>query len=644
MKIFYKSIFIVLIGFCFQACDYLDVVPDNVATIDYAFRNRTEAEKFLFTCYNHRPRVGSVDIDPAMNGGDETWQFYPIAGWQFADFVNSNIARGFQNTNDPILNFWDAGHAGSGLWIGIRDCNILLENIEKVPDLSPYEKKRWIAEAKFLKAYYHYYLFRCYGPIPIVDINLPISASIDEVQVYREPVDKIVEYIVDLMAESITDLPEANEIIEGTEAGRIDKLVALSMRAEVLLFAASPLFNGNQDYANLIDNRQVQLFPKEYDAEKWRLAADACKEAIDAAHEQHKALYDLIDPLTVNSPAPFQLEVTYRNAICDRWNKELLWGNTNNDCNNLSRSAQPRIVRLTADILNAITSQWAPTMKMAEMYYSSNGVPITEDKEWLNKSWYEDRFKIRTEPSSGDEKYYVKENSVTAYLHYNREPRFYASIGFDQGIYYGNGYYDFPSTVKYCNFLNFGYSGYQGGSAYSITGYAAKKMHSFKNTVTPNNTSVEYYPFPIMRMANLYLMYAEALNEYSGPSDEIFKYIDLIRERAGLDGVKDSWSQYSSNPNKPNSKEGLREIIHHERTIELAFEGKRFWDLRRWKEINVLNDQPRGWNVTGETPEDFYRVVNVAKQKVNFGVKDYFWPIRESNLSRNTNLIQNYGW
>ncbi len=641
MKIVYKIFIISLV--LFTSCDYLDIVPDNVATIEYAFRNRTQAEKYLYTCYSYRPEVGSPDVDPGMNGADETWQFYPLSG-TFTTWETSKIARDLQSVTDPILNFWDGENSATSLWVGIRDCNIFLENIDEVSDLEEYEKTRWIAEVKFLKAYYHYFLFKCYGPIPIVDENLPISASVDEVQVYREPVDSVVNYIVNLMDEAIEDLPEASEIVEGTEAGRIDKLIAMSMKAEVLLFAASPLFNGNTSYSSMTDNRGVQLFPQEEDDNKWKLAADACKEAIDACNEEGKELYDEVDALAANAPEPFQQEVMFREAICDRWNKELIWGNTNNDCNLISTSAQARILRMSAETLNDINSQWAPTLKMVEKFYSSNGVPIDEDTEWQNKGWYENRYNLRKEASSGDEIYYVKEGEQTAYLHYNREPRFYASLGFDQGIYFGNGYYDFPDNVKYCNFLNLGYSGYQGGSLYSITGYSAKKMHSFKNAITSTQTSVEYYPFPIMRLANLYLMYAEALNEYSGPSDEIFYYLNLIRERAGLEGVKESWGKYSSNPTKPDTKSGLREIIQQERTIELAFEGKRFWDLRRWKQIDELNDQPKGWNIKGETPEDFYNVTNIAKTPVDFSIKDYFWPIKEEDLSTNTNLIQNYGW
>lgn len=641
MKTLHKIFFALAMILGFGSCNYLDIVPDNVATIDFSFRNRTAAEKYLFTCYSYRPPIGSVNLDPAMNGSDETWLFYGIN----APWPNTRIQRGFQSLTSPILNFWGGENSGKALWRGIRDCNIFLENIDKVLDLPDYEKKRWVAEVKFLKAYYHYYLFKAYGPIPIVDINLPISAGVEEVQVYREPVDKVVKYISDLMKEAAQDLPNADEVVEGIEAGRVDKLAALTMRAEVLLFAASPLFNGNTDYASLIDKNGVALFPQTYDANKWKLAADACKEAIDTCHIQKKSLYNVVDPLVMTAPEAFKLQTTYRQAICDRWNSELIWGSTNYDCTYLSRQAQAKILRLNAELSNQVFTEWAPTIKMVEKYYSQNGVPIEEDVTWQGNSWYDNRYKVRPEVSSGDEIFYVQKDQKTAYLHYNREPRFYASLGFDKGVYFGNGYYAFPSTVKFTDFFNKGVSGRVSSAGnFSITGYSVKKMHSFKNAQTASSTSVEYFPFPILRLADLYLMYAEALNEFSGPNPEIFTYLDLIRARAGLKGVKESWSQYSLKPNKPDTKDGLRQIIHQERTIELAFEGKRFWDIRRWKAIDELNDQPRGWNIAGETTEDFYNIVFVAQVPTRFTVKDYFWPIKEADLTVNKNLIQNYGW
>jgi len=161
-----------------------------------------------------------------------------------------------------------------------------------------------------------------------------------------------------------------------------------------------------------------------------------------------------------------------------------------------------------------------------------------------------------------------------------------------------------------------------------------------------NSSHIEEYPFPMMRLADLYLMYAEALNESAGPSADVYTYLDLIRKRAGLKGVRESWTNYSMNPGKPNTKEGLRQIIQRERNIELSFEGSRFWDLRRWKlAAQELNKNITGWDRTQlkDYPELFYTVNTFYRQRF-IAPRDYFWPIREGNLLINPNLVQNPGW
>ena len=627
------------------SCNYLDIVPDNMATIDYAFRNRTACEKYLYTCYSYRPRHGDFQWDPAIAATDEVWCH------SYINTAGRYIARGMQKVNNPYMNFWSGAKSGGSfvipaLWDGIRDCNIFLENVDKVTDLPSYERDRWIAEVKFLKAYYHFYLFRMYGPIPIMDVNLPVSATPEEVKVYREPVDNVVDYIVNLLDEAAAGLPSNDDLVEGTEAGRVYNLVAKAMKARVLAYAASPLFNGNTDYASLVDNRGVQLFPQTYDPEKWKKAADACLEAIDMAHAQNKRLYTSVDPLLSTQNDTFKLQTTLRQAICDRWNCELIWGSTNNDQYSFVQRCQSRVLRVGAEMGTVVRTEWAPTLNTVEKFYSSHGVPINEDRDWVQNNWYSQRYEIRPEVSSGAEKYYVKEGQKTVNLHYNREPRFYANIGFDRGLYFGNGYNKFPDNVKHCEFCAKEYSGVASASeAFSVTGYGAKKMHSFKDAMTANDYSIEYYPFPIMRMADLYLLYAEALNEYSGPSGEVYKYVDMIRERAGLEGVQASWTKYSISPSKAATKEGLREIIQHEREIELVFEGQHFWDLRRWKRIQDFNEQPKGWNVIqGDTQDLFYTVTSVAQTPVEFSVRDYFWPINEKEISINSNLVQNFDW
>jgi hypothetical protein len=645
-----KYTLLATVGCCLPAsCDYLNVVPDEIPTIEYAFSDRNTAESYLYGCYSFRPPIGRLnesEADPGLTAGDETWQRYLIVeeGEENSTWPGSRIARGEQSAVEPLLDRWHHTYAG------IRQCNIFLEKIGDVYDVESAERRRWISEAKFLKAYYHYVLFKRYGPIPIVDVNLPIDANVEEVQVYREPVDNVVEYIAALLDEAITDLPFPHEVLEGTQAGRADKLVALTLKAELRIFAASDLFNGNTEMASMIDNRGIALFPQKKDPDKWRIAAEACSLAIVSCHDNGKALYSLIDPVTTAENPVFQLQSTLRQIIGDRWNCELIWGDTEYDHGRLARVAGTRLIRFEGGVMQWLSGEWAPTLKAVEQYYSSRGVPIKYDKEWtINNDWYNNRYNIRPEPSAGDEKYLVEEGRNTVYLHFDREPRFYASVAFDKGVYYGTGWYKFniDRNVKYADYLNLGTGGYQAGAAYSATGYSVKKLYGLHAIQEANRVDAGiFFPFPIFRLADLYLMYAEALNEAEGPSNpDVFFYVNKVRRRAGLEDLQYAWDAYTNLPaGYYNDQANMREIIRQERAIELAFEGKRFWDLRRWRKISEFNVPPQGWNVVGETPEDFYNVTSLPKIPLRFTVKDYFWPIRESDLYINKNLKQNYGW
>ncbi|MBP7556777.1 MAG: hypothetical protein KA821_10955, partial [Chitinophagaceae bacterium] len=120
-----------LLGSCKKS--YLDIVPDNIATIDNAFTSAIEAEKFLFTCYSFLPKEGDPDSNPGFNAGDELWLYWePIYDFFYKDPYR--IARGQQNKSNVYMNYW-SGFDGRNMWQGIRDCNIFLENIDKVRDI-----------------------------------------------------------------------------------------------------------------------------------------------------------------------------------------------------------------------------------------------------------------------------------------------------------------------------------------------------------------------------------------------------------------------------------------------------------------------------------------------------------------------------
>lgn len=637
-----KIAILLILPFFFSECsDYLDVVPDNLATLEIAFKNKASAEKYLFTCYSFMPEVGKIGTDPGMDVGDEVWYFSDNS----TDFSNKTtfwITKGMQNTNSPLVDYWNGANWGKSMFRGLRDCNIFIENIDLVPDLSPYDKARWKSEIKVLKAYYHFWLMRMYGPIPIIDKNIPVSAKEDEVRVSRNKIDDVVSYITSVIDEAVEDLP-LNIQNEASEKGRITRPAALALKAKILAYAASPFFNGNTDYANFKNANGEHYFNQTDDITKWEKAAAACDSAIKCAEEAGHELYEFVNQSSNNLSSQTILSLTQRCKVTERWNNELLFGCGESGIKNLQIISQPWLEsNYSADgrYYNASNGTFAPTLAVAETFYTENGVPIEEDKTWDYSGRY------GTQVATNNDKYYIQPGYTTAQLHFKREPRFYATLGFDGSSWYGIGKMD-DNNMWYLQAKAKQTSGKRGNTMYSVTGYFAKKPVRYQNVMESSSIQIETYPFPIIRLADLYLLYAECLNEADRDKGEVpadcYTYIDKVRERAGLKGVKEAWTLYSSNPDKPNSYEGFQSIVRQERLIELALEGQRFWDIRRWNlAIQYFNKPMKSWDVEQEKTEDYYKLRTYYVR--GYEQRDNLWPLRNYDLVVNPKLEQNPGW
>jgi len=281
-------------------------------------------------------------------------------------------------------------------------------------------------------------------------------------------------------------------------------------------------------------------------------------------------------------------------------------------------------------------STFAVPLSMAELFYSEHGVPIHEDKTWA----YSDRF--TPQASTDDTRFYIHKDYQTARLNFNREPRFYASLAFDGSVWFGNGVVDQNKLYYVQARGSTSMAGPKDRQRINITGYWPKKLVNYLS-VYDDGFQPTHFHMPLIRMAGLYLWYAEALNEVSGPSPDVYAYINRVRTRAGLPDVETAWAQYSKNPSRHTTKEGLRQIIHLERRIELAFEGQAGWDLRRWKEMQEVLSKPlQGWTIYQTEPANYYRPQTVLTPV--FGIKNYLWPIKGNNLVVNPNLVQNPYW
>jgi hypothetical protein len=637
-----KCLFLALSIATMSACSYLDIVPDMIATIeDNAFSMRSQAEKFLFTCYYYQPITGYHTADPAMLGGDEIWLAEHNTNYNNAKY----IAIGEQRANEPYFDFWRGTAGAKPLYRGISDCNIFLENIDRVPDIQPAERNRWRAEVEFLKALYHFYLIRMYGPVPIKDVNLSIQDETEVTHVYRNTLDECFDYVINKI-DSIIELGYLPDIIQdkAQEEGRITEAIARIMKAKILVYRASPLFNGNTDYKGLKDNRGIEIFcpekSEEQKRQRWVEAATACREAIEFLDARGLTrLYRYTGNDYPNISETTRTRLTIRQSLTESWNDDILWALATNWNTELQRQSLPRDLDAAKTNNTDQRANFSVPIKILYQFYTKNGVPINEDKTWN----YTGRFTPRL--VENDQQYNLAVGQTTAGIHFDREPRYYASIGFDRGIWFGQG--NTSETDQYLQCRNGETAANQVMHTWNATGMFPKKLvHPKTSLGTSSGITFTPYPFPLIRLPEVYLMYAEALNESENSQaarDLAIQYIDSIRFRAGLRGVKESWAEFSNDAGKPNRQMGLRDIIRQETLIEFVFEGHRFWDLRRWKTaLTEYNKPVTGWNLKYLTPLEYYNETLIHQSK--FTPRDYLWPIHDGEILRNSNTVQNYGW
>ena len=629
--------------------NWLDVVPESdIETIESNFEKREDAEDWLKTCYVFLTIncAEATTGNPAYLGADE------FCGGEYAR-TNANgladalfIGDGLQMAQDPYCNVWHKQQ----YYAAIRYCNIFLEHIGDVYNMDDEEKRIWAAEVKAVKAFYYFDLMRRYGPIVLVDENLDPNLEAEEMRQSRRPIDECVDAILALCDEAAPDLPFMRNKVDDHKL-YFNKEAVYTLKALTLLYAASPLFNGNSLLQNFENKKGEKLFP-EYDKEKWRLAAEACDSAILICELGGKSL------VSGSGNRPTQL----LNKMMDI---ERTWIGDEYDCSeailavNNSKSYE-KLTFLTliyAQPSNTAYYDWnsigclgAP-MKMVEMFYTDHGLPIEEDNQWMASKYALSR--------EADEKYrnVVPLNTDILSLHRRREPRFYAMIAADRTIWYRRtstsgtaSYSGLTVMARQGEIMGTTASRYDEAMPQNITGYWIKKWLSSEVAFYNYHNSRTYEaPRYIFRLAELYLAAAEAWNEYLDvPDNRVYDPLDEVRERAGIPKVREAWQSYAKNPDKVNTQAGMREIIQQEWNIEFMFEGRRYWNLRRWMTApEELNSPQYGWNILASDEAGFYNNFEgpiIVWQRRKFETpKDYFTPIRSEEVLV-SGIVQNPGW
>jgi hypothetical protein len=595
------TIFIGVAIFCsISACKkgFLDQVPFDRITIEQIFMRQKYSEEYLANIYNYIPNEAYRNTtiwDGASDDADITYD-RPGSGYD-----SYPINLGNWNASSNYYNKWLAYYRG------IRSATYFIQHIganaEMLAQANGQERiTQYIAEARALRATFYYNLVRQYGPVVLVGddvISGDLSPSDEEANKPRSSFDECISYIVSELELAAKDLKKNYTDQVSTDYGRMTQAVCFAYESKALLLAASPQFNGNPDYANFKNKDGKALVSTQYDANKWKLAADAANKIIT---NFSFALYR-----KNNAAGSFDPYLSTRDVFLDAWNPEVVFARVSNNLSSWEKSVGPRIVSGYGAV--AITQQ------LIDEFETSTGKRINQ----TGTDYVETGFATVA----------TKYTTVGTYnMYVNREPRFYVNVSYNgsQWLYTGEG-------IKIVETFFSGNTGKKGSYDYPRTGYIARK------NVDPNsNIRTAVYvarPFVMIRFAEILLNYIEALNEYDPGNADITKYLNQIRNRAGLPNVQVGLGQSE-----------MRERIRHERRVELCLEGYRYTDTRRWKIADQTDGGPfYGMNVDAGTKlndEVFYQ--RTMFERRIFLKQYYLFPIPQDEMDRDKNMVQNPGW
>lgn len=624
-----NSIYTLLIALlCFvSSCDYLgvsDQLAGGLQNTEQVFDNVSYTKRWYANVFAGIPDysgINSVNVGAFKN---------PWTGMCDELVVGYGNSSKYNNSDRNAANM--GFHRYGDCYKYIRQANIFLQKAHPImttgtqgDQLLKDELTQMKANVRFMRAFYHYLLFEQYGPIILVKDKI-YNATEDQ-DVPRNTVDEVIEYIDSELTAVASELTQEPIFEDKDYRAWPTKGVALAVRAKLWLYAASPLLNGGYREALSVTNPDgTRLFP-DYDAGKWEKALAACKDFIDYAEAGR---YELYKEYKDDNGAVIDPDKSVYNLF-QKYTHEIIWATANNDWGGMNGDAFDRRIAPRCE-KNGLGSTGV-TQELVDAFYMKDGFPVSATAYLPQSTLYqEEGYGTYKDQNDNFSKKYTNVTVSNRYL--NREPRFYNTVFF-------NGR-QWPVSCNQVLFYNGGNSGVQEGQA-TLTGYMLFKRFNRSVSLTNPGVASQFRPSIIFRLADFYLMYAEAANEVNPNDARVLKYLNLVRERAGLPDIE------TLNPAIRGNQELQRAAIQRERQIELATEGQRYFDVRRWM-IADKNGEGRqngyvhGMNVRGESndKEDFNRIVEASQ--IVFNRKMYLYPMPDSEMRKTKNLVQNPGW
>ncbi len=591
-KIVYIFISLVVLSGCIK--DVLDRKPLNLISDSDVWQSKQLAEVYLTALYDVLP-IG-FSTSPA---GFQTY-YTDESSYHEETTVTKDLGN-----LSPFLN--------SGMYTWIRRANYFLDQI-KTSSIADADKKALAAECRFIRAYYYFDLVKKYGGMPIIsEVQTFDGGNLSEIQVPRNKEEEVYDFIASQLDSAIAELPAT---WDAANANRATTWVALALKSRAMLYAGSIAKYGNVQLTGLMG------IPSQRSTDYFNKSLEASQAIIDG---QKFALYTkLYDPVAkTGDPA-----ANYQNIFMDKNNGEIIFQKA---YSYPSKAHSYDNFNVPEGYTTNQGSAIDPTLEMVESYEYVDGSSGT--------------LKIN---SGGTPIQYNSPDEIFA----NKDPRFAGSV-FHGGsvmtprnLQIWRGIYDTDGTL-YDALIPFpkdpsrnevGLDGPFESGNYSRTGFYIKKyLNTARLVVEPNQSDQNYIDF---RYAEILLNYAEAAFETSTHLPEALDAINLVRNRAGIKLL--------------TQPELTLDRIRNERKVELAFEDKRFWDIRRWRIGTQLfqNSYVEGlWPYLKYQSDGSYKYIYVRKsgypidegQTRLFTERDYYSNLNEY-ISTNNNIVQNTGW
>lgn len=603
--------------------DYLDKAPESDVAPDAAFKNFTNFQGFTEELYLCMPDFSKSYWTTSWNWGEDDIQAVGI-NYHMSYKVDQGDFWGWQQEYDGWgASFMDQGSnfdpndrfkrgLWKAAWYGIRKANLGLENMDLMTSATQEERNTIKGQLLFFRGWLHFQLMQYFGGLPYLDS--PVAAG-EPMTLPRESCQACADKAADDFRQAADLLPidwdksSVGRNTLGKNGFRINKITALAYLGKVNLWAASPLVKNSDEKMNVNGNASTY----DYDTKYAQQAADALGELLTLV-ETGQTQYKLVDFAEYSD-------------LFYTWNKNMLPpGSTESILRAIANDAWQNshygvFTEFGGQILTGGMSFSMPTANYVNYYGMANGLPLTD-------------------PESGfDPEHPWKD----------RDPRFYHDIVYD-GVKVVEGTIE-PESNRYANLYTGGT--YRDDINESRTGYFLYKfIPIFANNYDMGGTYMKLYiDVPYLRLADCYIMYAEACAALGGSSTKSAKCsltavdaINKIRQRAG---VADVAEKFKSDKNK------FMDEVRRERAVELSFEGHRFNDLRRWLLLdkapyNIKTSQEfvRAGKLDPKNPQE--TLVSGWSEKTiltrNFTQKHWWMPLKKKDTSLYPEFFQNPGW